>query len=104
MENLFTDIDILSYGIRHNNVLTKMQILFENMIKPTEERVAAKLKQELSKEFEETRQVNYHIATFNFYIFLYIFVVIWSHLSDPCKRFQAKRFRLLYLFQVTSKR
>lgn len=54
---IFPDLDILTYGIRNNNNLSKMQIMFENIIRPTEERVALKLKQELNKEFEETRQV-----------------------------------------------
>lgn len=55
--NKFIDIDNLAYGIRNNNNLIKIRMHFENIIKPTEEKVAAKLKKQLCDDYEDPRQV-----------------------------------------------
>lgn len=54
---IFAEIDILSYGPENHNNLRKIQIVFENVIQPTEEKVALKLKKQFIDVFEDTREV-----------------------------------------------
>lgn len=57
MTLLFLDADILSYCDRNGRNLAKIRIQFENLIKPTEEKVAVKLKQQFTEINDNTRQV-----------------------------------------------